>query len=513
MMKNHSQPTRHWWVVLVVCLAVLVINIDNTILNVALPTLVTSLHATSGQLQWIVDVYSLVFGGLLLVCGSLVDRFGRKIFFLLGLTVFALASTGAGMSSNINTLIGWRAFMGVGGALLIPASLSIITSLFSRPSDRAKAIGIWGAMMGVGVAIGPIIGGLLLSYFSWNAVFYVNVPIAIIGIISGLILIPNSKNQSEIETDILGAFLSIVGIGLLLWAIIEAPQYGWTSLATTISWAVAVIVLALFVWRETSCSSPMLPLRFFRQQQFSVTFLSIIFLIFGLMGALFLQTQILQFYLGYTPIEAGVRILPVAGLLAVVAPFAPLTAHRFGLNKIITIGLACVAAGLWQFTTLSSSSVTYLHVIPGMLLLGLGGGLAIPTITNALIGSVPKRESGIGSAINTMAFQVSGSLGVAVMGSILSTHYKNVLSGSLAARHLTSAIEQIITGSLGGALGVANKVGGPVGSLLSAVARTAFINGILHAFLAGAMVVTAGAIIAFIFMPARLQRDTNREKN
>jgi EmrB/QacA subfamily drug resistance transporter len=491
----------------VVCAAALIINVDNTILNVALPTLVRTLHATSSELQWIVDSYAMVFAGLLLVGGSLADRFGRKRFFLMGLAVFAAGSVGAAFSGSVDLLIAWRAVMGAGAALTIPASLSIINDLFRDPRQRARAIGAWAGTIGLGIAIGPIAGGLLLAQFWWGSVFLVNIPIVAAGFAGALLLVPDSKNRAADPPDPAGALLSITGLGLLLWAIIEAPSKGWTSAEVIAAGLASVAVLAVFAAWEARSSHPMLKLGFFADRRFTIAAAGECLGIFGLMGALFLQTQMLQFDLGYTPLQAGLRILPVAAVLCVSAPLSPIAARVIGIRFTAAAGLAAIAGGLWWGSAVSTAAATYPAFIPGMLLIGLGAGLLLPTATNSVIGAVPQGDSGIGSATNAVALQVGGALGVAVIGSVLSTRYQDHMTHVLAGQHVPIAALHTILGSLGGALAVAGTAGGATGALLAHAARAAFMSGNGAALAAGAAVALGGALLVLTRLPSRASRD------
>jgi len=490
----------------VLCCSALIINVDNTILNVALPTLVRKLHATSSELQWIVDSYALVFAGLLLVSGSLADRLGRKRFFLIGMTVFACGSIGAAFSGSVDLLIAWRAVMGVGAALTIPASLSIINDVFRDPAQRARAIGSWAATIGLGIAIGPIVGGLLLTRFWWGSVFLVNVPIAALAFAGALLLVPDSKNPAASRPDPAGALLSIVGLGLLLWAIIEAPAYGWASAQVTGAGLASLAVLGIFVAWEARSRHPMLKLSFFRDRRFSIAAAGEFLGIFGLMGALFLQTQMLQFGFGYSPLQAGLRILPVAAVLCVCAPMSPAVARVIGVKLTVAAGLMAIAGGLWQNQAVSTAAAHYAGFVPGMLLIGLGAGLLLPTSTNSVVGAVPQGEGGIGSASNAVALQVGGALGVAVIGSVLSTRYQDHMTAVLAGRHLPAAATHAILSSLGGALTVAGQAGGATGTLLAETARAAFMSGNQAALAAGAAVALGGAVLVLARLPSQPAR-------
>ena len=481
----------------VLCASVLIINVDNTILNVALPTLVRELDATSSELQWIVDSYAMVFAGLLFVGGSLADRFGRKRFFLIGLTVFALGSGGAAFSGSVDLLIAWRAVMGAGAALTIPATLSIVNDIFRDPVARARAIGTWGGTIGLGIAIGPIAGGLLLSRFWWGSIFLVNVPIAVAAFAGALALVPDSKNPAADRPAPVGALLSIGGLGLLLWAIIEAPVRGWASGAVVGAGVASLVVLAAFVGWESRSSHPMLKLGFFSDRRFSVALAAELLGLFGLLGGLFVSTQFLQFDLGYSPLGAGLRILPIAATLALSAALSPLVTRATRPRFTVFAGLAAVAGGLWQVSLHPSVTTTYLDVLPGLLLIGLGAGLLLPTATNSVLGSVPRGDAGVGSATNSVSLQVGGALGVAVIGSLLSTRYQHRMTSALPA-----AATRTILGSVGAALAVAAHVGGATGALLALTARSAFMSGAGVALGVGAAVAIGGSLLALTALPS-----------
>jgi EmrB/QacA subfamily drug resistance transporter len=495
---------RRWAALVVLCVSVLIVNVDNTILNVALPTLVRTLHATSSQLQWIVDTYAMVFAGLLLVGGSLADRFGRKRFFLGGLSVFLTGSVGAAFCGSVNALIAWRAVMGAGAALTMPSTLSIINDIFRDPTERARAIGAWAGTSGLGIAIGPIAGGLLLTRFWWGSVFLVNVPIVVAGLVGAVALVPDSKKPFADRPDPVGSVLSMVGLGLLLWAIIEAPGRGWTSTVIVGTGAASIAVLAIFVGWEWRARHPMMPLSFFSDRRFSIAAAGEMLGVFGLFGALFIQTQFLQFDLGYSALQAGLRILPIAAVLALTAPLSPLIAHAVGAKSTVGAGLLAIVGGLWQMSLVAAVGTTYAQVLPGMLLIGFGAGLLMPTATNSVVGSVPRGDAGVGSASNGVAIQVGGALGVGVLGSALSTRYQAHLTGVLAGHTVPPAASHAILGSLGGALTVANAAGGSTGALLARAARTAFMSGASLALGIGSVIALAGALLVIARLPSKV---------
>ncbi|HTX09205.1 MAG TPA: MFS transporter [Solirubrobacteraceae bacterium] len=508
---THREPTpspretqvRPWAVLGVLCIAVLVVNIDMTILNVALPTLVHKLHATSSGLQWIVDAYAIGFGGLLLVAGSLADRLGRKRLLLAGFCTFAAGSMGASVSGSVGVLIAWRAVMGAGAAMTIPAGLSILDNVFTDPHARARAIGVWGGTMGVGIALGPLAGGLLLSRFWWGSVFLVNVPLLVVGVVAAWRLVPESRNPAADRPDPAGALLSILGMVMLLWAIIEAPTRGWTSPAVVLAGTAAVVSLVAFVGWERRCDHPMLRLRFFRSRSFSAAIAALLLGLFALAGSLFVITQILQFDLGFSPLQAGVRILPMAALIAVAAPLSPLIARAAGTKATAAAGLGAIAAGLWWGADSSTVSATYPVVLRGMLLAGFGAGLLLPTAANSVLGSIPRAEAGIGSGTYGVAIQLGSALGVAAIGSALSTRYQNHITASVAAYRVPEPVLHTVTGSLGGALGVASAVGGLLGAALAHAARAAFMSGVHLSLGFGAVAAGLAVLMVLAALPSR----------
>jgi EmrB/QacA subfamily drug resistance transporter len=482
--------------------SLLIVSLDSTILNIALPTLVKVLHATDSQLQWIVDTYACVFAGLLLVAGSIGDRVGRKTVVCTGLAIFAAGSAGSAFSTSVSTLIAARSVMGLGAACIMPATLSIITDVFRDPDEQARAIGFWSATTGLGIAIGPIAGGWLLAHYWWGSVFLINVPIAVLGLAAALWLVPQSSDPDHHPIDVLGALLSATGLALLLWSIIEAPVHGWHSGLVLGSGAAAVVILVGFVGWERHTSHPMLLLEPFTNRRFSVAMAAVALAVFALMGALFVLTQYLQFSLGFSALDAGIRILPIAAVLAVAAATSTLLDRLLGTKVVVATGLGVVAAGLWQLTT-TTTVEGFGHALIGMVLLGLGAGLIIAPATASVMASLPRERAGIGSATNSTALQVGGAFGVAVIGSVLSSRYQASMTPVLAGHAVPAAAATAILGSIGGALTVARIAGGSLGAELAAAARHAFVDGMDVALLVGAIVVAASMILVAVALPAR----------
>ncbi len=496
-------PGRGRWLALtVLCVSLLITVLDNTVLNVVLPTLVRRLSATTTELQWIVDAYVIVFAGLLLVSGSIADRVGRKRTFIAGLVLFAAGSTWAAFSGSVGMLIAARASMGIGGALIMPSTLAIITAMFSDRGERQRAIGLWAGTSGVGVALGPIIGGLLLAHFWWGSVFLINVPIALVGLVFAIPLVPDSKKPAAPPPDITGALLSVAALALVLWSIIEAPVRGWSSGVVITSGVIGLALLAGFVFWERASSHPMLNLSLFRLRAFSGAISSVWLVTFGLFGALFVLTQYLQFSLGFTALQTGVRVLPAAGAVALVAPLSALLVRWAGTRITIALGLLVIAAGLWQIST-ASGRTSYGGIVTGMVLLGIGAGLGIPSATASVMGAVPPGDTGVGSATNGTVMQVGGALGVAVIGSLLTTRYQGRMTTELAPYHVPHQAMTAIQGSLGGALSVAREAGGATGALLAHVARLAFISGMDLGMRTAAIVGVCAAVVALAALPAR----------
>jgi EmrB/QacA subfamily drug resistance transporter len=481
------------------------VNLDNTILNVALPTLVRRLGATTGQLQWIVDAYAIVFGGTLLVAGSVADRLGRKRLFLTGLVVFGGGSLAAAFSGSVDSLILWRAVMGAGAAMTIPAGLSIVNDLFRDPVERAKAVGTWAGTVGLGIAVGPVAGGLLLSRFWWGSVFLVNVPVVAAGFVGTLTLVPESRSLNTRAPDPLGALLSMGGLGLVLWSIIEGPDRGWGSAEVLGTALAGLAVVAAFLAWEYRTDHPMLPLGYFRSRRFSVAAASLGFGVFALLGGLFIMTQFLQFSLGYSPLAAGVRVLPVSAVLAAGA----LASHRLvkwtGTKLTAAGALLLIVGGLAQVAAAGSVDATYLQELPGMLLMGLGAGLLLPACTDSVLGALSRDDAGVGSATNSTSMQVGGAVGVAVIGSVLSTRYQDHMHTVLAGRQIPAVAAHAILGSIGGALAVAKVAGGFLGAELTAAARDGFMAGNRTAMVVGACVTGAGALLVLAALPSRPQ--------
>ena len=498
---------RRWWTLAVLCFSLLVIGIDNTILNVALPSLERDLGASASELQWIVDAYMLVFAGLLLTAGALGDRFGRKRALTFGLLVFAAGSGWAALSDSASSLIAARALMGVGGAFIMPSTLSILTNVFP-PHERGRAIGTWAAMAGLGIVIGPVSGGWLLEHTTWHAIFLVNLPFVAVALIGGRLLVPESRDPAAGRLDLHGFALSTTGLTALVWAIIEAPAKGWTDPVVLAAFGLAALALASFAAWELRAPAPMLDVRLFANPRFSAASGSITLVFFALFGSIFFLTQYLQLVLGFDPLEAGIRVLPVAAGVMIGGPLSARLAERIGTKLPVAAGLVLVGSGLVIMSSVEVGS-GYGLVAASMSVLGLGMGLAMAPATDSIMGSLPLEKASVGSAVNDATRTTGGALGVAILGSLLASHYRADMEPIADA--IPGAAGAAAQDSLSGALAVAGRVGGQASAQLTEAAQSAFVGGMHVAALAAAGVAFAGALLALVALPARAQEDAPAE--
>ena len=423
-----NERTRPGAVLAVMCLAVFTVNVDTTIVNVTLPTLVRELDATTRDLQWIVDSYLLVFAALVLAGGSLSDRYGRRAALVIGLAVFGLGNVLAALCTTPDQLIAARAVTGIGAALVFPTTLSILTQVFTERAARARAIGLWGACTGLAVAFGPITGGLLLERFWWGSTFLVKLPVALLAVALVVTLVPETRDPAAPRVDRAGLALSALGLGALVYTIIEAPQRGWTSVATLTGLAVAAALFSAFVRQEVRTAEPMLDVALFADRRFTAASLSITVAFFALFGFIFLITQYFQFLRGYSPLETGLRILPVAVCVAAGSIAGTLLVVRLGNKLVVTTGLLLLASG-YAWVSTASATTGYGEIVVQMVFLGLGMGLTSAPATESIMGAVQTDKAGVGSAVNDATRELGGTLGVAVIGSVFASLYAARIDG------------------------------------------------------------------------------------
>jgi EmrB/QacA subfamily drug resistance transporter len=485
-------------------LAAFAINVDTTIVNVALPTLVRQLHASNSQLQWVVDAFNLLFAGSVLAAGSLSDRFGRKGMLLAGLSLFGLASLAGGLTDSPGQLIAARAVMGVGAAMVFPSTLSLLTDAFTERRERALAIGLWGAITGVAIALGPIVGGWLLELSGWRSIFFAMTPVAgVAGVLSAR-YVPTSRDPHAPQTDRAGFVLSTAMIGLLIYTIIEAPNHGWGGTRTLVSFAVTAALAGGFVVWERRVEHPMLDLSLFRNLRFTAASGSVAISFFALSGFIFLVTQYFQFLKGYGPLSTGVRLLPVASFVAISSVVGAKLAVRLGTKLVVASGLFSMAAFYLWVTTISAST-GYGTIAAQMVVLGTGMGLTSAPATEALMGVVPKAKAGVGSAVNDATRLLGGTLGVAVIGSVYASLYASRLTTALPARlpaGLTHAAHASVGAALTSAAKLAHASHPALGSAIHDAASIAFFHGMHSAVFVSAGVAAAGALMALALLPS-----------
>jgi EmrB/QacA subfamily drug resistance transporter len=472
---------RRWLILIVLCLSTLVLVIDNMALTVAVPPLAADLGATPQDIQWILESYMLVFAGLLLTAGSLSDRFGRRRVMIIGLVLFGAASLAATWATSPELLIAARTAMGVGGALVMPSTLSILITVFTDENERRKAMAVWGAVAMLGLISGPVLGGVLIASFGWESVFWINVPITVLAVLAALALMPESKGPRT-RPDPLGAILSMIGMSALVWTINElAHGVSWTALTVT------VVTLTAFVAWELHTPHPMVPLKLFRDRDFAGGSLSLTLVQVGNGGLLLVLTQYLQFGLGYTPTQAGLAFIPMAIASLIFNGIGTGLGAKFGNRATAVLGMVVMAAG---FGLLAVASDSFVMLAAGQFVLGAGGGLAMPSAIAALMGAIPAEQAGVGSALNDTIQQAGAALGVAALGALATSSYTADMPADApeaARRSITAAVTD---------------------PGLAAAARDAYDTAMSATFLGAAAGVLAAAVLALFLMRGHKPADT-----
>lgn len=482
--QNHLSSPSHpqrWLILGVICLAQLTVLLDNTVLNVAIPSLTRELDASTADVQWMINAYSLVQSGLLLTAGSSADRYGRKKMLIAGLALFGIGSLVAGLAQTSVQLIAARAGMGIGGALLMTTTLAVVVQIFDE-TERVKAIGIWSTVSSLGFAVGPLIGGVMLDHFWWGAIFLINIPVAVIGLIAVARLVPESKNPSGERPDLLGALLSTIGMASVVYAIISGPGHGWTSGQVLLTAFVGVAVLTGFVLWELHIPYPMLDMHFFRNQKFIGAVAGAILVAFGMGGSLFLLTQQLQFVLGYEPLEAGLRTAPLA-LSVVALNLTGLGARlvpKLGTPLTIASGMSLLAAGLAAIALLGGDG--YGGMLLGLVVMGAGIALAMPAMANAIMSAIPPEKAGVGAGVNGTLAEFGNGLGVAVLGAVLNSRFAALVPAAVGAASLPAALASA------GDAGERARI------------TDAFASGLETSQLVGAVAVLVGGLLAAVLL-------------
>ena len=497
-MTDAHYNRRRWLGLAFICVSLLIISLDNTVLNVAIPSISRDLGATTSELQWIMDAYILVFAALLLTTGSIGDRIGRKRTLQIGVIWFGVFSLMAALSTSTEMLVAARALLGVGGAMIMPATLSLVSAMFRDPRERAQAIGIWAGVFGLGVGIGPLIGGWLIERSDWSAVFFVNLPVVVVALIGGQLFIPESRDEHAPPPDIPGVILSFGGLLALVYAIIEAGVNGWGATNVVIGFVVSIVLLILFFWWESRTDAPMLPLYLFRNMSFTGANVAMTLMMFGMFGALFFLSQYFQSVKGYTAFETGVRLLPMSIILMVGAGMSARLSGKFGTKLVVGVGFLVAAAGMLFLSQTMSPGASYGTVLAGLAILGFGMGSAMSPATDSIMGSVPVSKAGVGSAMNDTTRQIGGALGVAVLGTLMNDTYLDQVAQLQGV--VPPQAYEALRGSIQRAHIVAEQMGEAAQGVLT-VADNAFVAGMTEAMVAAAVIMAAASVFTFLVLP------------
>jgi EmrB/QacA subfamily drug resistance transporter len=497
---------KRWLVLAVMCLVLFIISIDNTVLNLALPSIANSFEASAGELQWIVDAYTLVFASLLITTGAVGDRYGRKRLLMAGLALFGIGSLGAALAVSTQMLIGFRAELGLAGAMIMPSTLSILTDVFRDPKERAKAIAIWSSIFSIGAGIGPIIGGLLINHFHWSSVFYLNLPIVAICITAGLLVVPESNAESAPRPDIPGVLLSIVGLVALVFGMIHAGETSWSDATTLLSFLVAAVFLGAFIWWENRAKEPMLPLEFFKNRSFSGANSSLTLSAFAMMGGMYFFSQFFQTVRGYTPLVAALAMFPMTPAVFTATMFSLRVDRKIGTNRTMALGLLLSGAGLFFFSWAAAIDTPYFYVLLMQVLLGIGIGFTMSPATNAIMSSLPRHRAGIGSAMNDTTRQLGGALGIAVLGALMNGVYRVEVNQLSGMNGVSETLLAMVRGSVQNAHLAAQQLNGELGAVVVRISSQAFVDGMREAMLIASGIMALSAVTAYLLVPPRVTR-------
>jgi EmrB/QacA subfamily drug resistance transporter len=504
MMKDRAATpagaTNKWLVLAVMSVGTLIIFLDNTVVNTALPTISVDLGASTSMLQWIVDSYVLVLAGLLLIGGSLGDRFGRRRWMIVGLFIFGGGAVGAGLATSGAELIAFRGVQGLGAALVLPGTLSIITNVFPR-EERAKAIGIWTAVGALGIGLGPALGGYLVDNFGWASVFWMHIPVVAVAI-AGMAVVPESRDERNLPLDVPGAVFGTTGLVALVYGIIQGSEAGWTSPEILASFGAAAVLLTAFARVELRSDHPMLPLKFFRQKDFTGAVLAIGLIMFGMLVTFFFLTQYFQIVQGRTALAAGMLIIPTSVAMMFGAPLSGWLVTKIGPRYLVLAMAVAMVTGVLMLTSLEVGSSSMAAIVP-LSIFGFGAGLGMPALTDTVMAAVPEADAGIGSAVNDVSRELGGALGVATIGSVVSSLYRSNVGEGLAG--VPTEVAELATESVGVASFAAQQLPTEIGQNVIAAANQAFVDAMTTGFQISAVVLLSAIVIAFTLIPKRVR--------
>ena len=490
-----------WWVLAVMSLTTFMVFLDNTVVNTALPSIARDLNASTATLQWVIDGYTLVLAGLLLVGGTMGDRFGRRRFLTIGMVIFGLGAVGGALAGDANTLIAMRGVQGTGAALVLPATLSIVTDVFPR-NERAKAIGIWTGVGALAIAVGPVVGGFLVDQLNWNAVFWMHIPVVALALL-GLRIVPESRDSRLRGLDLPGAVLATGGLIAVVYAIIQGNESGWTSPEIVVAFLGGAALLAAFAAVQKRSANPMLPLRFFRQRDFNGAVLVIGLIFFAMMVTFFFLTQFFQIVQGKSAFTAGLYLLPTAGMMMVGVPLSGLLEKRVGARiLVVAAGIAVVFGLVWLSAVDASSSFTYIAI--GLAAFGFGGGMALAPLTDTVMAAVPVNDAGIGSAVNDVSRELGAALGIAIVGSFVGSIYRANVEDRLDGG-VDPEIVQTTSEGIGVAVVAAQSLPADIAATVVGAANDAFVDAFTTGLLISAGFMAAATLAAVVLLPNRMR--------
>ncbi|MEU3503433.1 MFS transporter [Streptomyces hundungensis] len=531
--KMQAPYGRRWWALLVLCLSLLIIVMANTALTVAAPDMTKDLGLSSSDLQWVIDGYTVPYAALMLLLGAIGDKYSRRGALVLGLLVFAGASVAGSLVDSSTGVIASRAVMGVGAALIMPATLSLLASTFPR-AERAKAILLWTATAGIAIAAGPLVAGALLENHGWASTFLINVPIALLAVVGAFVLVPPSKAAHHDRIDYVGGLLSVVSVGALVYMIIQGPHFGWDAKAIGAA-VIAGLGFVVFVLWELRHPRPVLNVRRFAHRMFSGSLLAVALFFLAVFGAFYYLTQHLQFVLGYTPLETGIRMLPLAGAVFVGSALTGFLTPRLGMKVTVTAGMVAGTVALALLTRVDSTS-GYGDFLAPLIILGVAIGLALSPCTDAIMGAFPEAELGVGGAVNDTSLELGGSLGIAILGSVLAKSYSSHLADATAGTKLPASALSTAQDSVGAGYAVAQGIGEQAKQLgaqalhagnpqqaaqlkaqaeqlaagaqqMSHAVGSAFSDAVARTSLVGAVILGVGTVLVAVLLPRRAKAE------
>ncbi len=501
--EEASGHPRRWGILGVMSLSIFMLMLDNTIVNTALPSMARDLRASTGEMQWIVDGYVLMLAALLLVGGTIGDIFGRRRWLTAGMVIFGLASVGAGFATSAEQLIGFRALQGVGGALVMPATLSIITNVFPR-EERAKAIGIWTGVSALAMGMGPAFGGYLVDHAGWSSIFFLHVPV-VLAALAGLTIVPESRDSRPRSLDVPGAIMGTVTLGTLVYGIIAGGEHGWSNAQVLASLTVAAVAAALLFVIERRATSPMLPMQLFRQRDFTAGVVIVGTVFFAISVVFFFLTQFYQLVQGRSAFEAGLLGLPCAFAMMVGAPISGIAVHRVGPKLLISSAVAVVALAVALLSQITEDTST-IRIVVNLALFGLAGGLGMAPLTDMVMAAVPVDDAGVGSALNDVSRELGSALGIAAVGSFVSSLYRANVEAALST-NLPHEVVQPASEGLGIASVLAQSLPADMQGTLLTAAQAGFVDAFTTGFIASAVLLALAAVFAAIVVPGKVRAE------